>query len=76
MDKRLQKRHQRQVARARHRVRTSQPDLRTPEQVAAAREVSRAVAGRRDALREPYATPSVRDRASTTAADPVKADTP
>ena len=44
MDKRLEKRHKRKVARARARVRVSEPDLRTPEQVMAAREASRSVA--------------------------------
>lgn len=43
MNKRLEKRHKRQVARAREKVKISEPDVRTPEQVAAAREVSRAV---------------------------------
>src|ERR1017187_7537851 len=38
MNKRIEKRHKRQVARARERVRLSEPDLRTPEQVKAARE--------------------------------------
>jgi hypothetical protein len=55
MDKRLLKRHKRQVSRARQQVKVSEPDLRTPEQVTAAREVSRSVGSRRDALREPYA---------------------
>jgi len=41
MDKRLQKRHKRQVSRARARVRLSEPDVRTPEQLSAAREASR-----------------------------------
>jgi len=41
MDKRLAKRHKRQVARARERVRLSEPDARTPEQIAAARLASR-----------------------------------
>jgi hypothetical protein len=41
MDKRLAKRHKRQVARAKANVRLSEPDLRTPEQVKAAREASR-----------------------------------
>jgi len=40
MDKRLAKRHKRQVSRARERVVSSEPDLRTPEQVRAAREAS------------------------------------
>lgn len=42
MDKRrLEKRHKRQVARERARVHLSEPDLRTPEQIKAAREASR-----------------------------------
>ena len=45
MDKRLAKRHKRQVARARANVKTSEPDLRTPEQVEADREASRAGGG-------------------------------
>ena len=56
MNKRLLKRHKRQVARARERVKLSQPDLRTPEQLAAAREASRAVASRRNDPRAPYST--------------------
>ena len=56
MDKRLLKRHKRQVARARQHLKVSEPDLRTPEQISAAREVSRSVGSRRDALREPYVT--------------------
>ena len=41
MDKRLAKRHKRQVARAKENVKTSEPDVRTHEQIAAAREASR-----------------------------------
>ena len=41
MDKRLAKRHKRQVARAREHVKLSEPDLRTHEQIEAAREASR-----------------------------------
>lgn len=58
MDKRLQKRHKRQVARARERVKVSEPDLRTPEQLAAARELSRSVSDRRADARLPYSTSS------------------
>jgi hypothetical protein len=43
MNKRVEKRHKRQVARAKERLKLSAPDVRTPEQVAAAREASRAV---------------------------------
>ena len=41
MDKRLAKRHKRQVARAKQHVKLSEPDVRTPEQIKAARELSR-----------------------------------
>jgi hypothetical protein len=57
MDKRLVKRHKRQVTRARERVKVSEPDVRTPEEVAKAREASQAVVSRRTAPREPYAAP-------------------
>jgi hypothetical protein len=45
MDKRLAKRHKRQVARERERVKISEPDVRTPEEIKAAREASRATLG-------------------------------
>ena len=45
MNKRLLKRHKRQVSRAKERVRLSEPDLRTPEQLRAAREASRPAGG-------------------------------
>jgi hypothetical protein len=41
MNKRLEKRHKRQVSRAKERIRVSEPDVRTQEQIAAAREASR-----------------------------------
>lgn len=41
MDKRLEKRHKRQVARAKKNVKLSEPDVRTPEQIEAARQASR-----------------------------------
>ncbi|MGA3190410.1 MAG: hypothetical protein ABSF22_25170 [Bryobacteraceae bacterium] len=41
MDKRLAKRHKRQVSREKNKVRLSEPDLRTEEQIAAARDASR-----------------------------------
>jgi len=46
MNKRLLKRHKRQVSRAKERVKLSEPDLRTPEQIKAAREASRSAEGR------------------------------
>ena len=41
MNKRLEKQHKRRVARAKARIQVSEPDLRTPEQIRAAREASR-----------------------------------
>jgi hypothetical protein len=41
MDKRLAKRHKRQVARAKLHSKTSEPDVRTHEQIQAARDASR-----------------------------------
>jgi len=74
MDKRLMKRHKRQVERARQHVKVSEPDLRTPEQVTAAREVSRSVGSRRDALREPYTWPAIQNSASPSADTPARTD--
>ena len=58
MNKRLRERHKRQVARANARVRRSEPDVRTPEELAAAREASRAVVSQRTDPRAYYSTPS------------------
>src|SRR5260370_345125 len=44
MDKRLAKRHKRQVAREKLHVKLSEPDVRTPEQIKEAREKSRRAA--------------------------------
>lgn len=41
MNKRLTKRHKRQVTRAKENVKVSEPDVRTPEQIRAAKEASR-----------------------------------
>ena len=41
MDNRLAKRHKRQVERAKEKIKTSEPDLRTHEQIEAARAASR-----------------------------------
>jgi hypothetical protein len=58
MDKRLLKRHKRQVSRAKERVRLSEPDIRTPEQLRAAREASRPAGGWRNGGEALYAMPS------------------
>jgi len=56
MNKRLLKRHKRQVSRANGRVRLSEPDLRSPEQIMAAREAGRAAGNQRTGPTIPYAT--------------------
>jgi hypothetical protein len=58
MNKRLAKRHKRQVERAKQRVKLSEPDVRTPEQLAAAREASRAVSSLRKDPHANYSTAS------------------
>lgn len=73
MDKRLQKRHKRQVARAKQRVKLSEPDVRTPEQVKAAQEASRP-AGRRNDVGAPYATAPRQDHVGPLAGSAAKVD--
>jgi hypothetical protein len=60
VDKRLAKRHKRQVSRAREKVRLSEPDLRTPDRIAAAR-----LASRPDLRREQGPWPSLPSAAPT-----------
>ena len=55
MNKRLMKRHKRHVLRAKQSTSVSEPDVRTPEQVQAARDASRAVNGKHNILSAPYA---------------------
>jgi hypothetical protein len=57
MNKRLEKRHKRKVLRQGERVKLSQPDVRTPEQLKAARESSRSITGRSSNLHELYSSP-------------------
>jgi hypothetical protein len=74
MNKRLLKRHKRQVARARERVRLSEPDLRTPEQLKAAREARHTAAGRPNGPPTHYPTPSTRNQGSPAAASMAKVE--
>ena len=74
MNKRLQKRHKRHVSRARDRVRLSEPDVRTPEQIRAARKASRPAGGWRNDPNAKYSTPSIRNRSGSAAHSPAKAD--
>jgi hypothetical protein len=57
MNKRLEKRHKRKVLRERERVKLSHPDVRTPEQLKAARAASRSVIGQRKDPHAMYSTP-------------------
>ena len=68
MNKRLLKRHTRQVVRAKEHVRLSVPDLRTPEQLREAREASRPSASRRNDPQAHYSTPSIRKNSAHNAA--------
>lgn len=74
MDKRLLKRHKRQVSRARERVKLSEPDVRTSEQLTAAREASRGIASRHSVPHAHYASPSIRNPAGPSAEDAPKAE--
>ena len=67
MDKRLQKRHRRQVSRAKAAVKRSEPDVRTAEQITAAKEASRPAVRRRNGSLVQRATPSLRKHAGTAA---------
>jgi hypothetical protein len=58
MDKQIRKRHKRQVMRARARISLSQPDVRTPDQVRAAREASRPRGQRGNATPAHHAMPA------------------
>jgi hypothetical protein len=55
MNKRLEKRHARQVARAKMHVKVSEPDVRTPEEIETARERSHAIRSRSATPEMPYA---------------------
>lgn len=58
--KRLLKRHKREVSRAREHVKISEPDVRTPEEIKAARDASRANVGRSGDGSTNNSTPSFR----------------
>ena len=70
MDKRLQKRHKRQVLRARAQVKLSEPDVRTPEQQKSDREASRPAEGSGSA----GSAPALRSRSVPTVGTNKKAD--
>jgi hypothetical protein len=74
MDKRLEKRHKRQVARARAKTKTSEIDLRTPEQIAEARAASKANVPRMGAVAQPTWRKTQRTSRSSNLSSSSKAD--
>ena len=74
MDKRLEKRHKRQVFRAKKKVRLSEPDIRTREQIEAAREASRADTSRGNKPRVPVSRGSFRNTFAATTGSAAKTD--
>jgi len=74
MDKRLLKRHKRQVARAKENVKVSEPDVRTPEQIQAAREASGAGEVVTKGLNSAKNMPTFRGRSGPTMGSASKTD--
>jgi len=74
MDKRLEKRHKREVARAKKKVRLSEPDVRTREQIEAAREASRADTSRGNKPRVAASKGSSRNAFAGTTGSAAKTD--
>ena len=74
MDKRLEKRHKRQVARAKNKIKLSEPDVRTPEQIEAAREASRANSNHGDQPKMSASRTSFRNNFATTTGSAAKTD--
>jgi hypothetical protein len=74
VDKRVEKRHKRQVSRAKKKVRLSEPDLRTPEQIEAAREASGLHSSRGDKAETVVSGRSIRSRLATRTGSAAKTD--
>jgi hypothetical protein len=66
MDKRLEKRHKRQVARAQKKAKVSEPDVRTEDEIKAAREASRPDSARGNKQQPVVASQSFRKLATGT----------
>ena len=74
MDKRLAKRHKREVASARSRIKLSEPDVRTPEQIKAAKEASRPESNRGDTHNATAPARPFRSSPGTTTGSAAKTD--
>jgi len=74
MNKRIEKRHKREVARARARGKVSEPDVRTPEQIRAAREASQPAGGWRNGASSHVPASSGRGHSGSAVGSPAKVD--
>ncbi len=74
MSKRLMKLQNRKVARAKAKVKLSEPDVRTHEQIAAAREASKAANGGRAGAPGGSALPSNRNQSGPAIHSTAKSD--
>jgi len=74
MDKRLEKRHKRQVTRARLKVKTSEPDVRTQEQIEAARAASQAKVSHGDSPKVAGSSTSFRSNRAMSSGSSAKTD--
>lgn len=74
MNKRIEKRHKREVMRKKNKARLSEPDLRTPEEIKIAREASRPAQGWHKDPHVNYSKPSKRSHSGSAARSPAKVD--
>jgi hypothetical protein len=74
MNKRLLKRHKRAVSRAKQQVKLSEPDVRTPEEIKAAKEASRPAGGWSSGRGAHSSTPAIRNQSGRVADTAVKGD--
>ena len=74
MDKRIQKRHKRHVARAKANIKVSEPDVRTHEEITAAREASQAGTAGHNTLGLTSTSASTRGRATAPVHSASKSD--
>ena len=74
MDKRLAKRHKRQVMRAKKHSKLSEPESRTPKEIRAAREASRPPGIRRNDPTPVYASRSQRSQSGAVSGNMSKAE--
>ena len=75
MNKRLLKRNKRQTTRAKARVKLSEPDVRTPEQITAAKEASRPAGGWRNGPQALYPSHGTQGHSGQAAISSAKTDT-